>query len=159
VSGTDEDLESIAFTDHLNGYIVGSGGTILKTINSGGNWTIQTFHPDTIFNSVAFLDHNEGWAVGRRLSNTVMIRTLNGGQSWESIYAGTASLLASITFNNSFDGWAVGGHTTMRLQLCKGDMDEDLDVDGIDLLEIILNPTAIKVTQFARGFGLSNCPY
>ncbi|MBK6641861.1 MAG: hypothetical protein IPG39_11840 [Bacteroidetes bacterium] len=41
ISGTEDDLTSVYFTDYYTGYVVGYNGTILKTTDAGFTWNAQ----------------------------------------------------------------------------------------------------------------------
>ncbi|MEI6297257.1 MAG: YCF48-related protein, partial [bacterium] len=57
-SGTTRFLSSVFFVNADTGFIVGEGGTMLKTINGGSNWTKQTVPSDTSLNSIYFVNKN-----------------------------------------------------------------------------------------------------
>lgn len=156
-SGTINNLKSVKFVTPDNGYVVGWEGTILRTIDGGTTWGLQT-HPDITFSSVDFLNETEGWAVGNKIGYSTMLRTINGGETWSPVYAGTTNSLASINFVNGTDGWVVGGSVIMKLRLCKGDFDGDRDVDGSDLVGLIVNPSLIDIVKFAQEMGRTGCP-
>ncbi len=76
-SGTNDYLKSIYFTTNLTGYAVGSNNSIIKTTNSGLNWTYQSVQGS--YNSIYFIDPNTGYSVGVNVSSTVslIIKTTN----------------------------------------------------------------------------------
>jgi photosystem II stability/assembly factor-like uncharacterized protein len=57
-------LESIAFSDTLNGWVTMGGGKIYKTTNSGFNWSPENQISGITLNSIGFSDSKNGWAVG-----------------------------------------------------------------------------------------------
>lgn len=130
---------------------------MLHTTDGGTTWVLQTY-PDITFNSVDFLNETEGWAVGSKIGNTIMLRTLNGGATWSPVYAGTPNSLKALNFVNRTDGWVAGGSVIMKLRLCKGDFDGDGDVDGSDLADLTANPALIDIVKFAQEFGRTDCP-
>ena len=69
----------VVFPSASVGYIVGSAGSIMKTIDGGSTWVDQTSPiPDSFFD-VFFKSETEGWAVG---DNGRMISTTDGGTNW-----------------------------------------------------------------------------
>ena len=72
-------LNKCAFTDSLTGWVVGQHGIIEHTTDGGQNWELQYYDDDKMFNSVNFINDNEGWVVG--WSN--IMHTTDGGQNWE----------------------------------------------------------------------------
>ena len=63
-SGTYQNLRSVYFTDNLNGWIVGSNGVMLHTINGGTNWDMQISSEDENLTDVFFIDSIHGWITG-----------------------------------------------------------------------------------------------
>jgi hypothetical protein len=54
---------------------------------------------------VAFVDLNEGWAVGM---SGMILHTTDGGDTWDYQVSGTWTDLLSVTFTDANHGWAVG---------------------------------------------------
>ncbi len=75
-----EDLHDVKFRDPTHGWVVGDGGTILNTTDTGETW-----QPGTIFfggpngNSTYFLNASIGYSVGDGGSSSV---TYDAGASW-----------------------------------------------------------------------------
>ena len=124
------------FIDENNGWLVGTGSTILQTVDGGETWhhgrllgafpnstnhananvpSLATVGAAKIrFNSVSFVDGRLGWAVG---SGGSIFRTVNGGSSWQAQTSGVATDLLDVKFLDAAEGWAVGDdgivlHTT-----------------------------------------------
>ncbi|MBK7338766.1 MAG: hypothetical protein IPJ00_22715 [Saprospirales bacterium] len=68
-------LLSIHFLDDYTGYVVGVGGTILKTTDGGATWASQTSNSGEALYSTFFNDALKGWAVG---DNGSILTTLDG---------------------------------------------------------------------------------
>lgn len=66
------DYKSVFFPDKNIGYIVGSEGTILKTINGGISWDTQDMKKSETFESCFFINENVGWIIG---NNGVILKT------------------------------------------------------------------------------------
>ena len=96
-----------AFSDGPNGAIVGAGGTILFTEDSGLLWGKATLlgTVNTKFNSVFFHGNKLGWAVG---SNGLIMATTGGGRLWRTQDSGIQTNLNDVFFVNAREGWAVG---------------------------------------------------
>ena len=41
---------------------------------------------------------------------------------------------------------------------CPGDFDNDYDLDGKDLAELVANPDLLNLSIFAAEFGRTDCP-
>ena len=70
---------SIFFPSQDTGYVVGTsynGGKIMKTYDSGNNWTDQSSGTIYGLTSVYFTDNNTGYTVG---GNGTILKTTNGG--------------------------------------------------------------------------------
>ena len=107
---------SVYFTDFNNGYVVGSdsgGYLILKTINSGVNWSKQVFggpSGSSVFIDLVFTNSNTGYVVG---NNGVLLKTINAGSTWSPITSGTFNNLRSIYFTDANVGYICGASGTI----------------------------------------------
>ncbi|OFX56583.1 MAG: hypothetical protein A2046_13440 [Bacteroidetes bacterium GWA2_30_7] len=101
------DLFSTFFTDTITGYIVGSKGTILKTIDGGINWNEQISGTTELLTSVFFINNDIGFAVGY---NGTILKTTNAGLSWSLKTTGIWYTLESIYFVNSNTGYIVSDY-------------------------------------------------
>jgi len=76
VSGTNQNLYSVFFTNANNGCVVGEGGTIRRTTNGGTNWSASTSGTNNDLYEVFFLNSTTGYASG---VNGTIRKTTNGG--------------------------------------------------------------------------------
>ena len=83
----------------------GSGGTILKSVNAGMNWTPLVTNTSSDINSIYFANSSEGFAVG---NNGLILKTGNGGNSWTQISGGTSQSLNQIISTMSGSLWIMG---------------------------------------------------
>ena len=109
-SGTTQGLSSVFFTNKNIGYVVGDGGTILKTINGGANWNALTSGTTNYLYSTYFTNTNIGYVVG---TNGLILKTINGGTDWTTQTSGTTNYLNSVYFINSDTGYVVGASGTI----------------------------------------------
>ena len=110
-------LHDVYFVNENQGWIAGSGGTLLATIDGGENWKkIINFTQDNI-KQVYFSDKNNGWllcerSIYNRGENTVsyLLKTSDGGKSWDTINFTESgrTRIARIFFNKNGLGLAVG---------------------------------------------------
>ena len=84
-------LNSIYFTDSINGCAVGNTGMILKTTNGGATWIDESGSIKTNLGSIVFTDANTGYAAGEN----VIIKTTDAGKSWKTLIS-TLSILFNI---------------------------------------------------------------
>lgn len=91
------------FIDDNNGWIVGHGGCILKTINGGTSWQCMTSGIESDLYAVYFVNNDYGWAVG---GNSVIIKTSDGGESWQvQKYSWQYNYITSVYFSDTLNGW------------------------------------------------------
>jgi photosystem II stability/assembly factor-like uncharacterized protein len=109
-------IEKFSFIDANTGWGVGykggGGGCVIKTTNSGINWTV-IYNTTTVgqLMSLQFVDANTGWVVGISTTNQSLIRkTTNGGFNWvDQINQHPANWeLYNIDMINANTGWIVG---------------------------------------------------
>jgi len=107
-SGTTEDLNSIFFTDSLNGFAVGNDGTVIRTIDGGLTWNFQILDSNYHLKDVFFLDDQNGWICGHSTEpyqQGRVYRTSNGGGDWEEI---AKMEFSDIIFLDTLVGLAAG---------------------------------------------------
>lgn len=104
-SGTTAALLSVHFVNALQGWTVGTNGTILFTTDGGQNWTSQTSGITTPLNAVWFNNALNGWAAG---DGGVIIATTDGGQTWNPQTSNSVSKLRTLWFFNSDTGYVAG---------------------------------------------------
>ncbi len=90
-SGTTTNLYSVYFTSSSTGWVVGTGGTILKTTNGGDNWFSQSSGTAANLYSVHLTSSSTGCAVG---SSGKILQPTNGGDNWASQSRGTNEVMS-----------------------------------------------------------------
>jgi photosystem II stability/assembly factor-like uncharacterized protein len=110
VSGTNQGLFGIHFSDINNGVVVGTSGIILRTSNGGNTWVQQNSGTDAVLFDVSFVDLNNGYNTG--LLGTIL-KTTDGGETWISQTSGVTTALFSIFFTDINNGTAVGHFGTI----------------------------------------------
>jgi len=103
-------LWSTFFIDDNTGWIVGSGGLILKTSNSGINWNSQNSGTTGTLKSVQFIDQSTGWICGE---TGLILFTGDGGNNWIETNSGTNETLNELQFINYNTGYVVGNNGTI----------------------------------------------
>lgn len=99
-------INSLSFTDNNTGYAAGDSGKVLKTIDSGINWTILTTGTIHNLKGISFANSSTGWAVG---SSGTIIRTINGGITWQPQTAQFTLDYNGIIMINASMGYVYGG--------------------------------------------------
>jgi photosystem II stability/assembly factor-like uncharacterized protein len=80
-SGSEATLLGMFFHDHQLGWAVGSGGTILKTIDGGHKWKKVSSGTSSLLTAVYFRDAQRGWVVG---ANGTVRTSKDGGERHHS---------------------------------------------------------------------------
>lgn len=104
-TGVFNTLWSASFPHSDTGYAVGTGGTVIKTVNGGSNWTSLNTPTGNLLHHVYFISGSLGWAVGH--SGTT-IKTTNGGLNWQSQNSFIGGNLFYVHFVHRNYGWACG---------------------------------------------------
>jgi len=95
----------------LEGWTVGTSGTVLHTSDGGAAWSAQPLGVATECWGIHSPAPDTLWIVG----NSGMIRkSVNGGASWASQTSGTGNYLHGVFFRNTREGWVVGDYGTIR---------------------------------------------
>jgi len=109
------------FNSGAYNYSTGTWGAVLAVTNDGGN-SFTTLYQNNgnaeygfYFNSVQFVDANNGWVVGEGVDNTTgegysfIWGTTDGGKNWETQLTLLGGSLTEVSMSSSTFGWAVGG--------------------------------------------------
>ncbi|OFX38128.1 MAG: hypothetical protein A2X08_08955 [Bacteroidetes bacterium GWA2_32_17] len=98
-------LRGIYFANSTIGWVLGDGGLIIKTINSGTNWTQQTSGTTNQLNKIMFIDANNGIVVG---NTGTILKTINGGTNWTLSTSGTTLNLNALYYADALNIWTCG---------------------------------------------------
>lgn len=110
-------LRSIHFVDAETGWIGGSGGTLLKTVDGGKTWKQESKFMDDSIREVFFSDKNIGWILCERniyslgtKAPSYLMKTSNGGKTWDRIEFNNKQKqrITKIFFATSGFGLAIG---------------------------------------------------
>lgn len=113
-------LHSVFFLDANRGWVVGSRGTLLATIDGGNSWKPRSRPTEDILRDIYFVDDSNGWLICERNlydlktleePRTYLMNTVNGGISWQKVEIKGADVDARITravFREGGHAWAFG---------------------------------------------------
>jgi len=102
-------LRDIHFISESIGIAVGDKGLIIRTTDSGENWSIQNSCFDYNLLSFHFVDEFTGYAAG---INEALLKTTDGGITWN--YKNTNRDVVSVYFTSENCGYAVGGSSCIK---------------------------------------------
>ena len=103
-SGTTRALFAVDFLDDNEGFAVGGGGTILRTLDGGHRWEPVASGQTYTLKRVNFADEKNGWIVG---FNGAILRSQDGGRTWEKVASPSAARLFGLYITKKY-GFAVG---------------------------------------------------
>jgi photosystem II stability/assembly factor-like uncharacterized protein len=98
-------LHDVYFTDELNGYACGYGGTVVQTDDGGIVWEKGNQVTSETLNSVYFISPGTGFCVGNR---GVLVNTADAGEQWWLANNISAFDIFDLCFYNSENGWCCG---------------------------------------------------
>ena len=101
-TGTEVTLMSVYFRDANLGWAVGSGGTVVKTVDGGQKWKKQTSGTSVQLTGVFFVDDKQGWIIG---ANGTIRHTMDGGSSWRAQPIETVAPMYGLSFVSPYQGW------------------------------------------------------
>ncbi len=111
-------LHSVYFLNAEKGFVVGSNGNFLSTIDGGKNWTKETSPTSDSIQDVYFENEKLGWILCQRNeyqlrgnSPSYLMKTKDGGISWEKVeFTGGngKETIAGMFFDKKGFGYAFG---------------------------------------------------
>jgi photosystem II stability/assembly factor-like uncharacterized protein len=119
-SGTMAWLHAVYFLDQNRGWVAGSGGTLLGTIDGGQTWRKLLSLTKDNLRDVYFADEKTGWLVAERdvlklntndEPRTYLLKTEDGGFSWRRVYLNGSDVNARLVravFADAERGWVFG---------------------------------------------------
>jgi photosystem II stability/assembly factor-like uncharacterized protein len=110
--GTLYDINAI---DPTTAWAVGTGGTIVRTTDGGTTWQQQQSGTSVSLESIHFVDHQHGWAVGGEYEHAIL-HTSDGGLTWREQYTQTNSRFNEVFFLNSLTGWIVADEALLHTE-------------------------------------------
>jgi len=104
LSGTNQNLNSIFFTDINNGFIVGNAGTLLKTTDGGTTWDLQSLGTTVNLKTISFLDSQNGYIFG---PGKTFYKTTDAGNSWQNLSDSIKYSFQAMSFLDLQNGIAI----------------------------------------------------
>ncbi len=100
-----KDINDVFFINSSEGWIVGSSGTILHTVDGGVHWEIQQTNPSYFLQSVWFQNDSSGWIAGNA---GILLSTSDKGKNWSASGSPLSTNYIDIMFCDATNGWIVG---------------------------------------------------
>lgn len=90
---------------------------VYYTSDEGLNWSLQFTGTDGIYDSIFFIDNNNGWLCSGGVDSVYLTNiffTTDGGLTWNPQVSPTTNQLYSIIFLDSNNGWCSGQNVAMK---------------------------------------------
>ncbi|MEK9137673.1 MAG: YCF48-related protein, partial [Bacteroidota bacterium] len=97
----------LSFTSNARGW-VGGNSYIYMTSDGGLSWNPSRMNTSEFISDLLFVDSLNGFAVGQRSNQGLILRTTNGGSSWTSQSFSTIGSLTRLSFPTADTGYAAG---------------------------------------------------
>lgn len=120
-AGTMAWLHAVFFLDENRGWVVGSKGTLLATLDGGKTWQPKSAGTTDILRDIYFVDDQNGWLVceknvydlkEKNEARTYLMQTTDGGKQWTRINIRDIDvdirLLRAVFSRGGGRGWAFG---------------------------------------------------
>jgi len=113
-------LHGLFFLDQKRGWVVGSKGTLLQTLDGGNTWKSRGASTEDVVRDIFFTDEQNGWMVvevnayqlkTKEEPRAYLMKTVDGGQHWDRIEIkgfDVDAILVRAVFNRSGRGWTFG---------------------------------------------------
>lgn len=108
---TGSQINQVYFLNAAEGFVVGEGGTLLRSSDGGDSWQQAAVPADVYFIKMFFADASYGWVVGRDsyYYGARVFATTDRGVSWsEQPLSGANGSAWDIFFLDTQNGWIVG---------------------------------------------------
>lgn len=118
-AGTMAWLHGVFFLDENRGWVIGSKGTLLATLDGGKTWRSKPASTD-VLRDIYFIDDQNGWLVCEKNvydlkekdeARTYLMQTTDGGEHWKRINIRDIDVdirLVRAVFTRGGRGWAFG---------------------------------------------------
>ena len=103
-SGTTQTLTSASYASSSVIYVAGSGGTVLRSIDGGANWSLLQIPTKENLSCIHFSNANTGVVMG---DNGAVLYTTDAGVSWTQTFP-KAYYFYALSFSDPLNGVAVG---------------------------------------------------
>lgn len=157
---TTQNLNRMSFLDSLRGWVVGNGGTILRTTNGGATWVYQNAGIENNLHEVFMLDNERGWALGYQeytdtnsWYGTYILKTTNGGGQWSAARYPTHDAFHAIVFLDNLTGWMGGEYGVLVGTTDGGGSWFPADVDSSAFFRWAIRKLKFFSRQYGVGLG------
>jgi len=142
-------LNDVKVIDENLIFVVGQGGTIMKTTDGGINWTICNTVTTKLLRRSKFLQNGlVGYVSG---ANTSLIKTIDGGVTWQNLIINQDIDLYALDFPDELTGFVAGNPGTRIFKTTDGGLNW-AQSDSLDMLTVsVIKFPFDNLTGFAAG--------
>ena len=113
-------LHAVYFLDQNHGWVAGSNGTLVETLDGGATWEKLSVRTTDTLRDVYFADDHVGWLLAERdefklktndEARSYLLKTEDGGLTWRSLFLEGVDANARLTravFVDGSNGWVFG---------------------------------------------------
>lgn len=132
-AGTMAWLHSVFFLDQNRGWVVGSKGALMATVDGGKNWQTRSSSTDDVVRDLFFIDEQSGWMVcevnvyqlkTKEDPRAYLMKTTDGGEHWKRVDIKGVDVdarLVRAVFSRRGRGWVFGEGGTIYATRDAGD--------------------------------------
>jgi len=155
VSPVNAVFNTVWYTSSTRGYIGGTNGTILKTINGGIDWN-QTINPATgTIGALTFVSPSKGFAVN---GSGKVLTTVDAGDTWTEITGNTnLNALYDLSFPTPSIGFAVGNAGTLLKSTDAGATWKSVGPNDQSVVDVVRKHKGTDLPE--NGIGLGGAIY
>lgn len=104
-------LNKIAFTSRLIGWVVGDSGSVYKTTDGSKTWTSVKLDTKAKLNNLTFFTPNHGVIVG---DSSKIYVTFDAGVTWQKSTNQTVGKILAVAFRNDQEGYCTGNKIALK---------------------------------------------
>jgi len=119
-AGTMAWLHGVFFLDEKRGWVAGSKGTLMQTLDGGKTWKLHGASTEDVVRDIFFLDEQNGWMVvevnayqlkTEEEPRAYLLKTIDGGENWKRVEIkgfDIDAILVRAVFSRNGHGWTFG---------------------------------------------------
>lgn len=151
-------INQVYFLSESEGFVVGRGGTLMRTSDGGDSWLQATVPVDVYFIKMVFSGASNGWVLGKGdyYYGGRVFATTDGGMNWvEQTLPTTYGNVQDIFFLDNQNGWIVGENGLVFRTSNGGSTWQDKSITGGDVPSFYF----VSFSSLTQGIALGRSSY
>ena len=103
--------QGLHFASTTTGWVVGDSGRILKTVDGGNSWQLQSSNTSLNLSGVHFINDSLGLVAGQ---NGIFLKTTNAGATWSKVSCNLKGSIDNLKFFDNKLGFASSSTTVYK---------------------------------------------